>query len=49
MMRQRFDVGVRFKDCAVSPHAHEVLVLYREQGHGADPAIAFNDDAIASC
>ena len=46
-MRECLDVGVRFKGRAVPPHAHEVLVLFGEQGHGADPAIALNDNATA--
>ena len=46
-MRKCFDVGVRFKGCAVSPHAHVVLVLFGERGEDADPAIVLSNDASA--
>ena len=44
-MRGCFDVGVRFKVCAVSSHAEVIIVLFGERGHGADLAIALNGDA----
>ena len=46
-MRECFDVGMRFNDRAVSPHAHEVLILLWKRGPRADPTIAFNDNAGA--
>jgi hypothetical protein len=48
VVRGCFDVGVRFKVCAVSPHTKVILVLFGERGHGADLAIAIDGDATTS-